>query len=79
MSSLEEAVVREPANGDFRFSLAQAYEKLDRVEESLDAYDAYLEHARPDDARARIVRRQLAIAKKALAAERTQQRQGESL
>jgi tetratricopeptide (TPR) repeat protein len=79
VGSLEEAVAREPANGDFRFSLAQAYEKLDRVEESLDAYDAYLEHARPDDARAKVVRRQLAIAKKALAAEHEQRRQGRSL
>jgi tetratricopeptide (TPR) repeat protein len=77
--SLEEAVAREPENGDFRFSLAQAYEKLDRVEESLEAYDAYLEHARPDDAREKVVRRQLAIAKKALAAEHEQRRQGQSL
>lgn len=79
VGSLEEAVAREPANGDFRFSLAQAYEKLDRVEDSFDAYDAYLEHARPDDARAKVVRRQLEIAKKALAAEREQRRQGQSL
>jgi len=74
VGSLEKAVARAPENGDFRFSLAQAYEKLDRVEESLDAYDAYLEHARPDDTRARIVRRQLEIAKKALAAERANKR-----
>ena len=77
VGSLEEAVAREPANGDFHFSLAQAYEKLDRVEESLDAYDAYLENARPDDARAKIVRRQLEIAKKALAVEREQKRQAQ--
>ena len=72
----------EPTNGDFHFSLAQAYEKLDRIEESLDAYDAYLENAGPDDKRAKIVRRQLEIAKKALAAEKDQQRQarqGQSL
>ena len=82
VGSLEEAVAREPTNGDFYFSLAQAYEKLDRIEESLDAYDAYLENARPDDKRAKIVRRQLEIAKKSLAAEKDQQRQarqGQSL
>ena len=82
VGSLEEAVAREPTNGDFHFSLAQAYEKLDRIEESLDAYDAYLENAGPDDKRAKIVRRQLEIAKKALAAEKDQQRQarqGQSL
>ncbi len=75
VGSLEKAVAREPTNGDFHFSLAQAYEKLDRVEDSLDAYDTYLEHARPDDERAKIVRRQLEMAKKALAAEREQKRQ----
>lgn len=77
LTPLEEAVALQPTNGDFRFSLAQAYEKLDRIEESLDAYDAYLEHARPDDARAEPIRRQLEIAKKALAAEREQKRQAE--
>lgn len=79
---LEEAVAREPGNGDFRFSLAQAYEKLDRVEDSLDAYSDYLEHARADDQRAAVVRKQLEIARKALAAEREQKRksgQGQSL
>ena len=75
VGSLEEAVAREPTSGDFRFSLAQAYEKLDRVEESLDAYAEYLEHARPGDSRADVVRRQLEIARKALAAEREQKRQ----
>ena len=68
-------MAREPTNGDFRFSLAQAYEKLDRIEESLAAYDAYLEHARPDDRRAEVVRKQLAIAKKAFAAERKRRRE----
>ena len=42
---LEAAVAKAPANGDFRFSLAQAYEKADRIPESLKAYEAYLEHA----------------------------------
>ena len=74
VGSLEQAVAREPTNGDFRFSLAQAYEKLDRVEDSLDAYDTYLEHARSDDERAKIVRHQLEFAKKALVAEREQRR-----
>ena len=82
VGSLEKAVARDPTNGDFHFSLAQAYEKLDRIEDSLHTYDTYLEHARPDDERAKIVRRQLEIAKKALAAERKQKRQalqGQSL
>lgn len=75
LPSLEAAVARDGQNGDFRFSLAQAYEKLDRVEESLDAYSAYLEHARPGDPRAPVVRKQLEIAKKALAAERKRERE----
>ena len=75
VDSLEQAVARAPSNGDYRFSLAQAYEKLDRVEESLDAYSEYLEHARADDARAKVVRRQLELARKALAAEREQRRE----
>ncbi len=64
---LEQAVARAPENGDFRFSLAQAYEKLDRIEDSLAAYEAYLQHAREADPRAKVVRERLAIAKKALA------------
>ena len=75
VGSLEKAVARDPTNGDFHLSLAQAYEKLDRFEDSLRTYDTYLEHARPDDERAKIVRRRLKIAKKALAAEREQKRQ----
>jgi predicted Zn-dependent protease len=64
---LEAAVARAPDNGDFRFSLAQAYEKLDRVPESLAAYEAYLQHASASDPRAKVVRERLAVAKKALA------------
>jgi predicted Zn-dependent protease len=64
---LETAVARAPDNGDFRFSLAQAYEKLDRIPESLAAYEAYLQHASPADPRAKVVRDRLEIAKKALA------------
>ena len=75
VGSLEKAVARDPTNGDFHLSLAQAYEKLDRFEDSLRTYDTYLEPARPDDERAKIVRRRLKIAKKALAAEREQKRQ----
>lgn len=77
LPSLEAAVARAPANGDYRFSLAQAYEKLDRVEDSLAAYDAYLEHASPEDQRAPVVRRQLEIAKEALAAEKRREREAE--
>jgi len=75
VESLEEAVARDPENGDYRFSLAQAYEKLQRVPESLAAYDAYLEHARPDDTRAAVVRKQLEIAKKAWAREQDRRRE----
>lgn len=75
-SAFEEAVVREPDNGDFRFSLAQAYEKLDRIPESLDAYEAYLARAREDDERAVIVRRQLELAKQALLEEQARTSQG---
>jgi predicted Zn-dependent protease len=64
---LEQAVARAPENGDFRFSLAQAYEKLDRIPESLAAYEAYLQRAGPSDPRAKVVRERLAVAKKALA------------
>ncbi|HSF19183.1 MAG TPA: tetratricopeptide repeat protein [Vicinamibacteria bacterium] len=67
VAPLEAAVAVEPTNGDFRFSLAQAYEKADRVSESLDAYQAYLEHASPNDPRAAVVRERLAIARRALA------------
>lgn len=75
LPSLEAAVARDATNGDFRFSLAQAYEKLDRVEESLDAYGEYLEVARPDDPRAAVVRKQLEIAREALASERKRERE----
>jgi tetratricopeptide (TPR) repeat protein len=79
IAPLEAAVARDPDNGDFRFSLAQAYEKSDRIPESLSAYEAYLEHASPDDARAKVVRERLAIAKETLAKRRKQQSQnGES-
>jgi tetratricopeptide (TPR) repeat protein len=64
---LEQAVARAPENGEFRFSLAQAYEKLDRIPESLAAYEAYLQRAGDSDPRAKVVRERLAIAKKALA------------
>ena len=64
---LEQAVARAPENGDFRFSLAQAYEKLDRIPESLAAYEAYLQRAAPSDPRAKVVRERLAVAKKTLA------------
>jgi tetratricopeptide (TPR) repeat protein len=64
---LEQAVAKAPENGEFRFSLAQAYEKLDRIPESLAAYEAYLKRAGDSDPKAKVVREQLAIAKKALA------------
>jgi tetratricopeptide (TPR) repeat protein len=64
---LEQAVARAPENGEFRFSLAQAYEKLDRIPESLAAYEAYLKRAGSSDPRAKVVQERLAIAKKALA------------
>ena len=75
IEAFEEAVAIEPANGDYRFNLAQAYEMLDRIPESLEAYEAYLNHARADDDRAEIVRRQLGLAKQALAAERARETQ----
>lgn len=77
---LEAAVSQAPDNGDFRFSLAQAYEKLDRIPESLAAYEAYLQHASPADPRANVIRQRLEVAKKTLA-ERNQageRRKGES-
>ena len=67
VASLEQAVAAAPDNGDYHFSLAQTYEELDRVPESLASYEAYIQHARPDDTRASIVRKQLELAKKALA------------
>ena len=67
VAPLEQAVAAAPDNGDYHFSLAQIYEELDRIPESLAAYEAYVQHARPDDARAPIVRKQLELAKKALA------------
>ncbi len=67
LASLEKAVAAAPDNGDYQFSLAQTYEELDRIPESLAAYEAYVQHARPDDPRAPIVRKQLELAKKALA------------
>ncbi len=67
VASLEQAVAAAPDNGDYQFSLAQTYEELDRIPESLAAYEAYVQHARPDDTRAPIVRKQLELAKKALA------------
>jgi predicted Zn-dependent protease len=75
VAPLEAAVARAPDNGDFRFSLAQAYEKLDRIPESLAAYEAYLQHAGPSDPRAKVVRERLEVAKKALA-ERNQASEG---
>ena len=67
VASLEQAVAAAPDNGDYHFSLAQTYEELDRIPESLASYEAYIQHARPDDTRASIVRKQLELAKKALA------------
>ena len=67
VAPLEQAVAAAPDNVDYHFSLAQTYEELDRIPESLAAYEAYVQHARPDDARAPIVRKQLELAKKALA------------
>jgi hypothetical protein len=60
-------VAKAPENSDYRFSLAQAYEKLDRIPESLAAYEAYLKRAGADDPKAKVVRERLAVAKKALA------------
>jgi tetratricopeptide (TPR) repeat protein len=77
VGSLEAAVARAPENGDFRFSLAQAYEKLDRVPESLAAYEAYLKYANASDPRAKVVRDRLEVAKKALA-ERERSERGRS-
>ena len=77
---LEAAVTRAPENGDFRFSLAQAYEKSDRIEESLSSYEAYLEHTDASDTRAKLVRERLSIAKKALAKrQKRESLDGESL
>ncbi len=67
LGPLEQAVAKAPENGEFRFSLAQAYEKLDRILESLAAYEAYLKRAGAADPRAKVVRERLAVAKKALA------------
>jgi hypothetical protein len=58
-------VAKAPENGEFRFSLARAYEKPRRIPESLAAYEAYLKRAGDSDPKAKVVREQLAIAKKA--------------
>ncbi len=78
VAPLEQAVARAPENGEFRFSLAQAYEKLDRIPESLAAYEAYLQRAGASDPRAKVVRERLAIAKKALAEQNRERAKGET-
>jgi tetratricopeptide (TPR) repeat protein len=70
IESLEAATARAPTNGDYLFDLAQAYEKSDRIEDSLAAYERYLENARPDDERAPVVAERLEVAKNALARRR---------
>jgi tetratricopeptide (TPR) repeat protein len=67
LKPLEQAVAKAPDKAEYRFSLAQAYEKLDRIPESFAAYEAYLERADASDPRAKVVRERLAIAKKTLA------------
>ena len=61
---LEKAVALEPANGSFHFTLAQAYERVERVDESLASYEAYLRYADDDDPQARLVRDLLLTAKR---------------
>jgi tetratricopeptide (TPR) repeat protein len=78
VAPLEKAVATAPDNGEFRFSLAQAYEKLDRIPESLAAYEAYLQRAADSDPRAKVVRERLAVAKKALAEQNRERAKGET-
>jgi predicted Zn-dependent protease len=78
LGPLEQAVARAPENGDFRFSLAQAYEKLDRIPESLAAYEAYLQRAGASDPRAKVVRERLEVAKKAVAEQNRERAKGET-
>lgn len=72
LQPLKEAVSLDPQNGLYHLSLAQAYENTDRIEESLDEYEAFLELS-PDDPRAGQIARLVERARKALQ-ERSQQK-----
>ena len=79
VSLIEKALEREPSNPEFHFGLAQTYEKLDQIPESLAFYESYLEYATPSDPRAEIVHRQLKLAKIGWLKEQEALREGNDL
>jgi tetratricopeptide (TPR) repeat protein len=63
LAPLQSAVEMDPENGLYHLSLAQTYEKLDRIEQSFEEYQAFLKYS-PDDPRAAEIQRLLKRAKK---------------
>ena len=76
LKPLQEAVRLDSEKGSFRLALAQAYENLDKIPESLSEYEAFIRLS-PNDPLAPKIEKLLARAKAALA-ERQAQRAGGS-
>ena len=77
LEPLKEAVRLDAENGTFRLALAQAYEKLDKIPESLSEYDAFVRLS-PDDPLSPKIAKLLARAKSALAERQAQKKTGGS-
>jgi Flp pilus assembly protein TadD len=71
---LEKAVQLEPERALFRLSLAQTYENLDRIPESLAEYEAFVKLA-PDDPRAQKIEQLVKRARQALEERRRARRE----
>jgi tetratricopeptide (TPR) repeat protein len=63
LDPLRSAVEMDPENGLYHLTLAQTYEKLDRIEQSFEEYEAFLKYS-SDDPRAAEIQRLLERAKK---------------
>ena len=77
LKPLQDAVRLDSENGSYRFSLAQAYENLDKIPESLAEYEAFL-HLAPDDPLAPKIGQLVKRARAALAERQAQGRSGGS-
>ena len=77
LEPLQEAVRLDEENGGFRLALAQAYENLDKISESLSEYEAFVRLS-PNDPLAPKIEKLLTRAKSALAERQAQKKSGGS-
>ena len=77
LEPLQEAVRLDEENGGFRLALAQAYENLDKIPESLSEYEAFIRLS-PNDPLAPKIEKLLTRAKSALAERQAQKKSGGS-